>query len=126
MILTTILDGETVGLSIIGLLLAILGFFLRHWFKKTNEGYDTIIDGLGDNRVTLAKQEIATAALKEYNEDSQKRIFREIHTLSKSMNNSLEKVIEKTEKNTTDIANLKSANMFISKEIKDLKRGKGQ
>jgi len=111
---------------VVGGLLTLLGFLLRYWFRKLNESQDRIINNLGNNRVTLAKQEIATAALKEYNEDSQKRIFREIHTLSKSMNSSLEKVIEKTEKNTTDIANLKSANMFISKEIKDLKRGKGQ
>jgi len=111
---------------VVGGLLTLLGFLLRYWFKKLNESQDRIINNLGNNRVTLAKQEIATAALKEYNEDSHKRIFKEIHTLTESMNNSLEKVKEKTEKNTTDIANLKSANMFISKEIKDLKRGKGQ
>ena len=110
---------------VVGGLLTLFGFLLRYWFKKLNESQDRIINNLGNNRVTLAKQEIATAALKEYNEDSQKRIFREIHTLSQSMNSSLEKVIEKTEKNTADIANLKSANMFISKEIKDLRRGKG-
>ncbi len=110
----------------IGGLLTLLGFLLRYWFKKLNESQDRIIEDLGDNRVTLAKQEIATEALKQYNEDSQKRIFREINVLAQSMNESLKKVVEKTEKNTLDIANLKSANMFISKEIKDLKRGKRQ
>ncbi len=110
----------------IGGLLTLLGFLLRYWFRKLNESQDKIIEDLGDNRVTLAKQEIATEALKQYNEDSQKRIFREINVLAESMNESLKKVVEKTEKNTLDIANLKSANMFISKEIKDLKRGKGQ
>ena len=115
-------NGAFILTVVLGGSLTCFGFLLRYWFGKINVSQDRIIEDLGDNRVTLAKQEIATEALKQYNEDSQKRIFREIHTLSKSMNNSLKIISDKTDKNTLDIANLQSANVFISREIKEIKR----
>jgi len=108
------------------LLLAVLSCLLKYWFKKLNESQDRIINDLGVNKIILAEHKATTgqklAALKEQNEASQRVIFKEMNTIALSMEKSLEKVLAKTDKNGIDIANLQSANMFISKEIKEIKR----
>ncbi len=126
----TEIDGQAVALFVISGLMACLWFLLKYWFKKMNDSQETIINDLGVNKIILTEHKATTrielSALKEQNEASQRVIFKEINTLSKSMNNSLEKVIAKTEKNSLDIANLKSANVFISKEIKEIKKNNGK
>lgn len=111
---------------VVGALLAVLSCLLKYWFKKLNESQDRIINDLGVNKIILAEHKATTgqklSALKEQNEASQRVIFKEINTIALSMEKSLEKVIAKTDKNGIDIANLQSANMFISKEIKEIKR----
>jgi len=111
---------------VVGALLAVLSCLLKYWFKKLNESQDRIINDLGVNKIILAEHKATTgqklSALKEQNEASQRVIFKEMNTIALSMEKSLEKVIAKTDKNGIDIANLQSANMFISKEIKEIKR----
>lgn len=111
---------------VVGALLAVLSCLLKYWFKKLNESQDRIINDLGVNKIILAEHKATTgqklSALKEQNEASQRVIFKEMNTIALSMEKSLEKVLAKTDKNGIDIANLQSANMFISKEIKEIKR----
>jgi len=111
---------------VVGALLAVLSCLLKYWFKKLNESQDRIINDLGVNKIILAEHKATTgqklSALKKQNEASQRVIFKEMNTIALSMEKSLEKVIAKTDKNGIDIANLQSANMFISKEIKEIKR----
>lgn len=125
------MDGPAIALFVISGLMACLWFLLKYWFKKLNDSQETIINDLGVNKIILTEHKATTrielSALKEQNEASQRVIFKEINTIAKSMNNSLEKVVAKTEKNSLDIANLKSANVYISKEIKEIKQnGKGK
>jgi len=108
----------------IGVFVGIVGFLLKYWFNKLNMSQDIIISDMK----TLTEHKTSTGvkleSLKEHNDIRHKSMFKEISELSTSMNKSLEKLIIKTEKNSYDIANLKSEHRFIAKELIDIKNSK--
>lgn len=115
--------------SIIGVLLTLLGFFLRYWFNVTNDSQYKIIDDLGNNRVTLAEQNASIEKLgeqnkeaKERNNEYQKNMFKEIHKITLSMDKSLERVSVRVEQNRKDIDGLKLSTGNITSRIKYLEK----
>lgn len=108
--------------SFAGGVFAIVGFFLKHWFTKLSVSQDKIIDQMNDQKEHRATASVKLESLKEQNESSQKRMFREIGEIALSMNTSMEKLMVKTERNSMDILNLQNENKFIAKEILQIRR----
>jgi|TARA_R110001599_G_C11916228_1_gene627999 hypothetical protein len=108
--------------SFAGGVFAIVGFFLKHWFTKLSLSQDKIIDQMNDQKEYRAAASVKLEGLKEQNESSQKRMFREIGEIAVSMNTSMEKLMVKTERNSMDILNLQNENKFIAKEILQIRR----
>ena len=116
------IDVSIVATSLAGSIFAIVGFFFKHSFTKLNESQDKIIDQMNEQKEHRATSSVKLEALKEQNESSQKRMFKEIEELTVSMNVSMEKLMIKTERNSMDILNLQNENKFIAKEILQIRR----
>jgi len=116
---------EMVTLFLMSGIVTSFGFMLRYWFNKLNISQSIIIS---DMKVLMEHKYSSTAeihSIKENNKSVHEKMFLEMKDLSRSMNNSYEKILTKVESNSLEISNLKSENRIIASNLKHIiDRGK--